>query len=299
MKKLYRNTLYAALGLAGLVVVAGSALLVNSQRKINRTVSVAVAPVAYATDAAAAERGKYLYTARGCAECHGADGAGRVFIDEDGLYVRGANITTGNGGAVRNYTELDWARTIRHGVKPDGRPAFIMPSEDFNRLSDQDLADVVAYTRSLPPQDAPGAQYRLPLIVQLVHGAGLLTDAAEKIDHTLPPAQHVAAAPTADYGRYVAQTCVGCHSVTLKGGKINGAPPDWPPSADLTLGTAGVMARYPTLDQFKTAMRTGKRPDGSEIFRLMRLEQLSDVDLEALYKYLQSPSGQVTQKADE
>jgi mono/diheme cytochrome c family protein len=47
-----------------------------------------VQPVSAASDAAPHSRGKYLYLARGCAQCHGADGAGKVVIDSGGIYVK-------------------------------------------------------------------------------------------------------------------------------------------------------------------------------------------------------------------
>lgn len=42
-------------------------------------------------------------------------------------------------------------RSIRHGLAPSGRPLRLMPSEDYNRLTDDDLAAVVAWVRQLPP----------------------------------------------------------------------------------------------------------------------------------------------------
>jgi mono/diheme cytochrome c family protein len=292
MKKPLKITLYVLGAMVALIAITVATLLWNSQRKINRVVDVQVAAVPYATGADAIERGKYLYLARGCVECHGADGAGSTFInDPNGLFVHGANLTQGAGSAVRQYTERDWVRTIRHGVKPDGRPAFIMPSEDFNRITDGDLADLVAYVRALPPKDGTGTEMRLPLIVKLVHGAGVLKDSAEKIDHSLPPAQPVPVAASLEHGRYVAQSCVGCHGAKLEGGKIPGAPPDWPAAANLAAGKSGVVGRYQTVEQFKTMMRTGLRPDGTQVDPVMpyrTLKNVNDTDLEALYIYLQS-----------
>jgi mono/diheme cytochrome c family protein len=293
MKRPFRITLYALGAVTSLVVVASAALVWNSDRKINRVISLAVAPIAYSTDATAVERGKYLYQARGCAECHGDNGTGQTFInDPNGLYARGANLTLGTGSAIRKYTELDWVRSIRHGVKPDGRPLFIMPSEDYSRFSDNDVADIVAYVRSLPAQDAePGPLYRLPLIVKLVHGAGILKDSAEKIDHSLPPQQPVPVGATLEHGRYLAQTCAGCHGAKLQGGNITGAPPDWPPAANLTAGQTGVMGLYQSVDQFKNMMHTGARPDGSKVNSAMpfkSFQYINDTDLGALFVYLKS-----------
>src|SRR5205085_12562059 len=96
------------------------------------------------------EHGRHLFESRGCSECHGRDGSGRVLASDDhGLTLRAPDITGGAGGVTRRYSDIDWVRTIRHGVKPDGRPVFIIPSEDFARLSDADVGDIVAYAKQL------------------------------------------------------------------------------------------------------------------------------------------------------
>lgn len=291
MKRLFK---WAAIAVAAVVVLGGAfavAAQLLAERKRNRVVALEVAPVAYARDAAAIERGRYLFASRGCADCHGADGAGRVFIDSpDGLFVRGPNITTGPGGVVGGYTEVDWARTIRHGVKPDGRPILIMPSEDYNRLTDVDLAAIVAYVRSLPPAAGEGAVVRFPLPVKAVYALGVLQDAAEKIDHKLAPAQPVAEGVTVEHGRYVANMCLGCHGTTLAGGKIPGGPPSWPAASNLTPGEGSVLPRYDTADKLKAMFRSGKRPDGSaiEVMPFAALREFNDIDVAALHAYLTS-----------
>jgi mono/diheme cytochrome c family protein len=297
MKKPLRISLYTA---AALVVLAGAgaaALYANSERKLKRVVPINVAPLAAARGPASTQRGQYLYSSRGCAECHGDDGAGRVFIDHpNGLFARGANLTRGAGSAVLSYAESDWVRAIRHGVKPDGRPVFIMPSEDYNRFTDADLADLVSYMRALPPRDAAPAVIRLPLVAKLAHGAGLLKDAAEKIDHTLAPSTPVPVGVTIEHGHYVAQTCVGCHGLQLRGGRIPGAPPDWPPAADLK-GPDGALSCYQNAAQFKALLRTGVRPDGGQASSVMpQNKHMNDTDLEALYTFLKSSSAVGSQR---
>src|SRR5690606_38526795 len=145
--------------------------------------------------------------------CHGANGGGRDFVNDGSMHLRGPDIS--QGGVVSAYTPEDWVRILRHGVKPDGRPAMVMPSEDYNRLTDVDLAALVSFVRSLPPaQGGPGA-VKLPLPVQVLYGFGGVQDAAAKIDHSLPPAQPVPEAADARHGAYVANACIGCHGPGL------------------------------------------------------------------------------------
>jgi mono/diheme cytochrome c family protein len=177
----------ALLALLAAAAFAGAVWL--GERKMARTVDVRVVPVPFVKDAAAVKLGKALYESRGCAACHGPDGGGLAFIDEPGgMYVKAPNITSGPGGVVREYAEGDWVRAIRHGVNPSGHALLMMPSEDYNRLHDGDFAALVAYARNLPPVAGDGAVMRLSLVAKALYGAGMVKDAAEKIDHRRPPA---------------------------------------------------------------------------------------------------------------
>ena len=291
MNRWIKRGLWTMAVVAALAVAAVYTGLHLADRKMSRQIKVAVQPVAYRDDAQSIERGRYLYNSRGCAECHGADGAGRMFIDKDGMKVRGANITTGSGGAVGAYKAEDWVRTVRHGVKPDGTPAMVMPSEDYNRLTDADLASLVAYVRQLPPVAGGRAQIQFPAVVRVLYAAGVIPDAAQKIDHSLPPAQPVPEAVSVEHGQYVAGMCIGCHGANLSGGKIPGGPPDWPAAANLTPGEGSAMTGYAKADQFVAMMRTGKRPDGAAVSPVMpfaALKEINDTDLKALHVFLKS-----------
>ncbi len=273
--------------LAVAAVLAGTTL---AERKGQRLVHVDVRPVAYVTDVPSLERGKYLFNSRGCVDCHGASGGGREFVnDGKGLRLAGPNITPG-GTVVTRYTPADWVRTLRHGIKPDGRPLFVMPSEDYNRFTDADISALVAYVRSLPPQAGGAAVLELSLPVKLLYGFGMIEDAAQKIDHSLPPAAPVAEGVTVAHGAYVANMCIGCHGAGLSGGKIPGGPPDWAPAANLTPGEGSRMTAYVTPDQFVAMLRSGKRPDGTPVtvMPFESLGALSDVDAQALYLYLKT-----------
>ena len=290
MKRILKvGALVAVLLVVVLGALAAGAVWLG-ERKMNRSVLVKVVPVPYASGPEAWKQVKYLFDSRGCAECHGSNGAGRVFINEpNGMYARSANITV--GGAAAQYGEADWVRAIRHGVDPRGRPLLIMPSEDYNRFTDADLGALVAYIRSLPPAPPAPAEIRFPTIVKALYGLGVVPDAAERINHSLPPSQPVAIAASVEHGNYVARMCTGCHGEHLAGGKIPGGPPHWPPAANLTPGEGTVMKRYDTLDKFVSMMRTGKRPDGSAVDKVMPFETLraiNDTDLNAIYVYLKT-----------
>lgn len=300
MSRGIRRTLLGLLVLLLLAAVAAGAGHLIAERKMQRRVALNVADVPLREDAAAVERGRYLYASRGCTDCHGANGAGRLFLDDPGgLQVRGPNLTRGANGVVAQYRSIDWVHAIRHGVAPGGRPLLVMPSEDYNRLTNDDLAALVAYVRQLPAVDGAPGVVRLPLPARLAYAAGALMDASEKIDHTLAPAQPVAEGVNPEHGAYVANMCIGCHGPGLSGGRIPGGPPDWPAASNLTPGEGSVMGRYADAAQFRAMLATGRRPDGSQISPVMPFEALRamhQTDTDALYLHLRAlparPAGQ-------
>jgi len=281
-------------GLGTLAVLLGGAVatgLTLGERKAARRIEIAPYALAIPGDAAAIERGRYLYASRGCADCHGADGAGRTFVqDGSSLVLAGPNISPGPGSVVAAYRAADWERTLRHGVKPDGRPLRVMPAEDYTRLTDADTGAIVAYVKSLPPASGGGAVLTLPLPARVLYGFGAIPDAVDKIDHRLAPAQPVAEGVTVEHGRYVAAMCQGCHGARLEGGRIPGGPPDWPAAARLVPGEGNAMTRYADAEAFLRMFKSGKRADGSPI-AVMPFEALgamSEVDARALHRYLTS-----------
>jgi mono/diheme cytochrome c family protein len=293
MRKVLKISAWIIGGVAVLVGAAALYAQFGAERRMNRIVAVTPSPVAILTDPAALARGKYLYDSRGCMDCHARDGAGRTFIDDGALVVRGPNLTAGKAGIATGYSDLDWVRAIRHGVGPQGKPLLIMPSEDYARLSDEDLGALIAYIRSLPPVDGEPRELRLPLPVRFAYAVGIIKDASEKIDHSyrpMPPKEDLIA-----QGAYVAAMCMGCHGEGFTGGKIPGGPPDWPAAANLTPVAGGAMLRYPDTASFAAMLRSGKRPDGTAIavMPFESLSELNDDEVTAMYAYFRSlaPAG--------
>jgi mono/diheme cytochrome c family protein len=293
MKKTIRIALVSVAGLVVLVMAAAGVVSRLSDRKLHRVVQLPPLQVALPTAEGQLEHGEYLFKTRGCMDCHGADGAGHVVIDDkdSGFFVRAPNITRGGESPARSYTDTDWVRTLRHGVKPSGQPLLIMPSDDYARMADSDVAAIVAYVRGLPPAEGGAAEIReFPLPIKAAYLFGAIKDAAEKIDHTAPPTAAVPDDMLAR-GQYIAQGCTGCHGAHFSGGKIPGTPPSWPEAANLTSAPDSAMARYTTEDQFKAMLRTGKRPDGSAVSTVMpfaALAYMSDTEVDALFTFLKT-----------
>ncbi|MES2015757.1 MAG: c-type cytochrome [Pseudomonadota bacterium] len=283
-----------SVALGALAALAVAAVLIGKQmgeRKLLRTINVRVDALAAQPGPTSLEQGRYLFATRGCADCHGANGAGKEVMRSGAMLVVSPGIAPGANSAVAAYRTEDWVRTLRHGVKPDGRPVMIMPSEDYNRLTDADLAAIIAYVTQLPPAPGRSRVIALPVAVKVMYALGMVKDASEMIDHALAPEVPVKAEVSVAHGRYVAKSCIGCHGTTFSGGKIPGAPPEWPAPARLAPGAGSAMVRYRSPELFMAMLRSGKRPDGSAISPVMpfgSLSQMNDTDLRALHRYLQT-----------
>jgi mono/diheme cytochrome c family protein len=100
---------------------------------------------------------------------------------------------------------------------------------------------------------------------------------------------------TVAHGGYVAQMCKGCHGPDLAGGRVPGAPPDWPPAPALH-GDASVMAgAYADPEAFVQMLRSGVRADGSriQVMPFEALGRLSDTDARALHLALREQPARV------
>lgn len=291
MNRWAKRTSILLLALAAAAVATVFVGKILGERKLQRVIDVTPAPVTLRAGDQWLEQGRYLYATRGCADCHGANGAGRDVIRSGAMLIVSPNITAGANSATKNYRPIDWVRTLRHGVKPDGTPVMIMPSEDYNRLTDDDLAAIIGYVGQLPPVPGKAGVIELPVAVKVMYAFGAVRDAAEIIDHTLAPEQPVKATVSVAHGAYVAHSCMGCHGEHLSGGRIPGSPPEWPATANLTPGTNSAMTRYPNAELFMEMLRSGRRPDGSAISNVMpfgSLSQMNEVDARALHAYLQT-----------
>jgi mono/diheme cytochrome c family protein len=223
-------------------------------------------------------------------DCHGRDLGGTKVIEDGAMgRVHGPNLTTGRGGLPASFRDEDWVKAIRHGVATDGRGLFLMPSMEYSRFTEADLGDLLAYIKSVPPVDRERVPLSIGPVARALMVAGKIKMAADEIDHAGLRPDVVTPGITVEYGRYIAAGCVGCHGANFSGGKIDIGPPDWPPAANLTPHAAGRLAKWGEAD-FLAALRTGHRPDGTEISPVMprTFGQMNDTELKALWAYLRT-----------
>jgi mono/diheme cytochrome c family protein len=291
MRKLFKGLKILLGVLTGLSVLVVAAVYVLSSIRVNRKHPIPPIPVlALASDSLTLTRGKHLVTSvANCTFCHGADLGGMVLTDDALGVIVGANLTRRRGGIGPDFTEEDWVRAIRHGVRRDGTSLLVMPSEAFVHMSLPDLAAIISYLKALPPVNRQLPESKLRFVGRSLFATGktsLLV--AEKTAHRTTPVVRTPV-DTLAYGRYLADMsgCRGCHGLNLSGGRVAG-PPGTPLTSNLT--SAGPIGRW-TEAQFRRALRTGKRPNGTLIDEFMPWRvsgQMTDEELHAIWVYLRS-----------
>jgi len=279
--------------LLGLVVVflaLVATVYAVSEGRLRQRFDTDVSSLAVPTDAASIARGEHLVRAiTNCTLCHGEDLGGRVYSSSAAIgTIAGPNLTRGRGGIGGELTPVDVERALRRGTHRDGRSLVVMPSEVFTHLSQQDLAEIVAYVGQVPPVDreVPPTRFGPVGRALLAFGKMNILVAGKTPRVTVPDSVLPEATPT--YGRYLADIagCHGCHGTGLSGGPVAG-PPGLPPASNLT--TAGI-GDWTEAD-FVRAMRNGRRPDGSSLDPFMPWEvfgKMTDDELHALWLYLRS-----------
>lgn len=279
----WRAGLGWAASIASIAVLAGAAMVyLSTQRLLDRRYAVAPAAIPAALGADAGARGRHLADIAGCTDCHGADLRGRVFID-DGWW-RGRYYASNLTLKAQDYSDEDLARIVRTGVRPDGRGVVAMPAFGYVRVSDGEMADIVAFVRSRPV----GGE------VQPSHLIGPLDRWDLWVGRKLKPAVSYVAAesrkappdrgPQHEPARHlVGVVCAECHGGDLTGnGWDTGAP-------NLTV------ARAYGRDQLKRLLRTGIGVDGKEHGLMSkvareRLHHLTDDEIAAIHDYLSAPA---------
>jgi len=293
IRKVLRGTAIAIGALVALVIVALGVVYVVSQRHIDARLTVAGHQPTVPTDSAGLARGLHVATALSkCAECHGPDLGGTVFINVPivaKLYA--INLTRGKGGIGAAMSDLDWERAIRHGVAPDGRKLLFMPSHEFAHLNDDDLGALIAYIKSVPAVNREWPASRVGPVGRLLYLKGdLPLLPAEIVDHAAASDPVITPAPTVEFGRYVARVggCRGCHGETLSGGPIPGTPPEFKAPSNITPKGIG---HYAEADFFR-ALREGVRPPGTPLdtaYMPVRWTKLmTDDEIRAVFMFLKT-----------
>jgi len=247
-------------------------------------------------------RGRYLVNGIGeCFACHGPwdssapawppirgkEGSGFAFS-----WWVAPNLTPDRETGAGAWTDDMLARAIREGVAHDGHllDPTIMPYEFYRSMSDEDLASIIVYLRSLPPtrnalplmrtRKDMIAPYAIPIYAQV-----------PQPDVSTPQKR----------GAYLVQlgSCQWCHTLRdenrvplpgleFAGGDLPESPFATVSSANLTPDPSGIS--YYDEAQFLKTMHTGK-VGARKISPTMPwwfFGQMNDDDLKAIFAYLRT-----------
>lgn len=287
---LRRLVRWTALMIVVLTAILVTAVYAISERALKRVYPVTVTPISIPATPEALARGEHIAQAVGsCTMCHGEDVGGRIYADMGALgIIVGSNLTRGQGGVGATFSDLDWVRAIRHGVRRDGTSLVAMPSEVFTHMSDDDLGSVIAFLKSAAPVDRELPATRFGFAGRALLAAGRLNILVAPKTHFRPSGAVIRPAPSAEYGRYLATIsgCHGCHGTGLSGGRVAG-PPNLPPASNLTPTGLGSWIER----DFVKSIREGTRPDGRVLNEFMpwkSFAKMTDSELTAIWLYLKT-----------
>lgn len=255
MRRVLRIVAIALGAIVILLVLAGAGAYIMGSRAWDAQHEVPTATLTIATDDSSVARGRHLAGIYGCVDCHGPDLGGQVLADAPPFRIIAPNLTTGRGGIGSTYTPTDWDRSVRHGVRPNGRSLFIMPARAYHRVADSEMAQLIAYLQRLPPVDREHPEREIRLMGRLLAAGPMDTDFEVMREPTRPTAPPPDS--TVEYGAYLTSICAYCHGDDLRG--MQPPDPESIPAPDLS--AAGQW----TWEQFDTALRTGARPSGIPI----------------------------------
>jgi mono/diheme cytochrome c family protein len=270
---------------------------------INRIFAIAAASLTFGSAAAETpvERGRYLMNSIvACGNCHTPQSPqgpipGREFAGGTPMNLGPAgiahapNITPDRETGIGQWTDAQLIAAIREGRRPDG--SIIgppMPIELYRDLSDEDVAALILYMRTVPAvkNKVAKSEYKIPLPPS--YG---------------PPVSSVAPVSNQDkvaYGAYLAGPaghCIECHSTP---------GPSGAPDMKNMLGAGGMQFHGPwgvsvarnitptnlgnwSDAEIKKAITDGVRPDGSRLMPPMGFyyyKNISEPDLDAIVAYL-------------
>ncbi|HZQ06130.1 MAG TPA: cytochrome c [Anaerolineae bacterium] len=236
-------------------------------------------------------RGAYLFALNGGCGCHqgqaGFLAGGTEFSGPFGT-VYAPNITSDQETGIGKWSEQDIVNVLRTGKTPNGEQLFpAMPYPSFSGMSEQDQHDLAAYIKTVPAVKNVVPERKLNVPVP---------------PFSPPPQAQLAPTSGEERGKYLVNTisiCSDCHTPQgptgpdftkfLAGGQVNpdNYAPNITPDVETGIGSW-------SQEQIVLELKTGKKPDGSEVRGLMH-EQVQggykDMTLEdafAIAAYLKS-----------
>jgi len=266
------------------------------------TLLTAASPAAADEDASG--RGEFLVRAGGCFSCHTAAGGqplagGRALATPFGTFYS-PNITPDPDTGIGRWTDAQFLRALREGVRPDGANYFpVFPYPSFTGITNSDALAIKAYLFSV----SPVRQDNRPHDVAFPFSWRALQTGWKLLFFTPGPFQPAPQRSAAyNRGAYLATAlahCGECHTPRNILGAMRsslrfaGTPdgPDGQLVPNITPDPGTGIGKWEK-DDVVELLKTGTTPEQSKVKGAMRetiqdgLKYLSDADLEAIADYL-------------
>jgi mono/diheme cytochrome c family protein len=257
-------------------------------------------------------RGRYIVYGPGrCADCHVGDAdRDRLLAGEEPALTGGAgektfigtwsapNLTPDSTTGIGRVTDGQLARMLRYGVNRFGRigPPFM---DVYANLAEDDVVAIISFLRSLPPATGVAPSATINVLGKLT-----LAYALRPYAPAAPPPERMDPDSTASYGAYVARTLAGCPACHTARNLRTGAYLGPPFSGGLPFRARehrGFVYVSPNLTPDPDTGRITSWSEGDFVTRFHAglllhdspmpwsgFQKMSDTDLRALYRYLQS-----------
>jgi mono/diheme cytochrome c family protein len=203
------------------------------------------------------------------------------------------NISPDPETGAGTWRDEDFVRALRQGIGHDGRTLFpFMPYFFFRNMSDEDLASVITYVRSIPP-----VRHKVPKI--------MLPEEIKQSLKPLPPPGPVPPPEMSDpvkRGAYLVTlgNCAGCHTpsdenfqplpgLDFAGGVLLKGPWGSVSSQNLTPHPSGISIYDEAM--FIKTIRTGKVGGVRQLNHIMLwkyFRNMTDEDLKSIFVYLRT-----------
>ena len=266
-------SLYLGFGLFGLAFAAGAVFWIVTAPR----------PAFDPSEAAALEqagdpvRGKIVFDAADCASCHASPGqpdrtrlGGGLALAAPVGILRPPNISPDPKDGIGRWRTIDLANALMSGVAPDGRHYYpALPYTSYVRMKVEDVRDLMAYLRSLPPVAGKAPPHELAAAFRIRRMIGGWKFLFFDRSPLAPAADRDAAWQRGRYLVEVLGHCAECHSARNVLGAIK-------PDSRLAGGIDMEMVGYdPNItpvgighwseDEIRQALTTGQTPELRQI----------------------------------
>jgi mono/diheme cytochrome c family protein len=220
--------------------------------------------------------------------------------------VYSSNITPDPTTGIGKWTDEQIITATRSGRRPNGERLIpVHPYTVFNGMAEQDLKDVVAYLRSVPPinRATPAKKISVPMFESVFLPAWLATFAAIE---SPPKSAATSGVARGEYLTRAVSHCGECHTprtmtmavdnTRFLAGNQKGKGPEGSAVPNITPDRETGLGSW-TEEQITDYLETGNKPDGDVAGGLMAeviqgssagYKDLTKADRQAIAKYLKS-----------